>query len=187
MAVSGESPSGRRDVVWLEQTLQIPLEQYPQLRLLLGNLATTHGVRVSLPPDVRINGQPVMYNERKVVWVEDIGGAGHRPMIPLEYLMERGNVSDGTAAMSLASAIRHEAGRALEAGESSDLLAFVHVEPAPSEWFQHDVQGLYADRALELAYSGVVLEGVPGVGRQGIEVFREFCADLVWPIPLPES
>jgi hypothetical protein len=186
-AVAGESSSGESGAVWLEHRVQIPLEQYAAVRLLLGNLAATHDVEVSMPPEVHVGEQPVAYNERKVIWVEDIGGAGHRPMIPLSHLMERANVSDGMAAMSLASVIRHEAGRALESGEQSDLLDFIHPEPAPSEWFQYDVQGIYADRALELAYGGVVLERLPGVSPVSIAVFREFCADLVQSVPPVES
>lgn len=185
--VRGESSTGSSGAAWLEHKLQIPTEQYAAVRLLLGNLAATYDVEVSTPPVAHLGEQPVAYNERKVIWVEDIGGAGHRPMIPLSHLMERANVSDGPAAMSLASAIRHEAGRALESGEPSDLLDFVHPEPAPSEWFQYDVQGIYADRALELAYGGVVLERLPGVSPVGIAVFREFCADLIQPVPSVEA
>lgn len=182
---SGDRTARRPDSVWLEQTLRIPLGAYPQVRRLLGELATTYGVEVGVSPDVRINGQPVSYNERKVIWVDDIGGTRHRPMIPFSQLMDRANVSDGMAAMTLASAIRHEAGRALEAGERSDLLPYVHSEPAPSEWFQYDVQGLYADRALELAYGGEVLERIPGISPLGVKLFREFCVDLVQPAQPP--
>lgn len=151
--------------------------------MVLGDLAAMHGVTVSDPPETRIDDQSVAYNQHKVVWVDDLGGSGHRPMIPLDYLLERENVTDESAAESLVHAIKHEANRALEAGEHIPLLDFVHAEPAPSEWFQYDVQGIYADRALELAYGGVVLERLPGIGPPRIIVatFRNFCADLVMP------
>ena len=170
--------------------MRIPAERYAELRPILGWLAAAFGVEIDQQVSSgTTEAQAVTYNERKVVWVDDPKEDGRRPVIPFERLVEQDYpyAQQRLVASRLVGAVTRAARSALQQGERSYLLDFVHIGPTPNDRGEHDVQGLYADRALELAYGGVVLESVPGVGWVSVALLRGFCADLVQPNEQPET
>jgi hypothetical protein len=172
---------------WVERHLRIPAEAYPQLRPLLGWLAMVHDVDIRTPNGVPTDETVAVYNEQKVVWVDDPDpdGLGIRPMIPFGRILDQTAPDKGQAAARLVGTIKSAVSRLLYQGGAVDkrLLGFVHVQPTPNAEFPYDVQGLYADRAVEFAqYRHQVVAGIAHeVGADGFSVLQEYCRDLVLP------
>jgi hypothetical protein len=172
------------DVVWSEWRLRIPAERYQEARQLLGHLVTAYGAELQpLAATQAMEEQPVTYNERKVVWVDEASGTGLRPVVPFERILEQDYPygQQRLVASRLVEAISRAARAALQQDEPSYLLDFVYAEPSPDDQGHYDIRGLYADKVQELAHGGVVLGAVHGVGWVSVALLRGFCADLVEP------
>jgi hypothetical protein len=186
--INGEPAAEQPTAAWVERKLRIPADTYPQLRPLLGWLAMTHGVEISTPGGAATGEAVAVYNEDKVVWMEDPdpNGVGLRPVIPFGCLLDYDDPDKRRAANRLVGGIRNSVARGLYQSSGSGavntaLTPFVYVQPALTEPSKYHIVGLYADRAFELAGRGGPLEHVHDVGLDSIMLFHEFCEDLIVP------